>query len=150
MPGPPLKGRRHASVSWESGRSACEIGTLANPGSIEEVIRSGFFDALRRTLTHDTHKHVSHETQKRIRSAWGLDDEESPAPAPEPEGPGASAYDRSQWKKRLRHIFEALPASQKEWPVLMTDAHASALDPTGSCSRSGRSLRSWSPHRLPP
>lgn len=89
----------------------------------------GFFDTLRRALTHETHSHVSHETQKRIRIAWGLDEDEQPALAPGPESPGASAYDRSQWTKKLRRILDELPASEPQWRELMTDAHALALEP---------------------
>jgi len=88
----------------------------------------GFFDALRRALTHDTHANVSPNTQKRIRAAWGLD-EEQPTSRPGPETPGASAYDRSRWQKRLRHILDELPTSQPQWHELMTEAHALELEP---------------------
>ena len=89
----------------------------------------GFFDALRRALSHETHAHVPYDSRKRIRDAWGLEDEASAAPAPGPESPGASAYDRSQWTKRLRRILDELPGSQDQWRDLMTDAHALALEP---------------------
>jgi hypothetical protein len=101
-----------------------------NSGSIAEDWKMGFFDALRRVLTHDTHAHVSNETQKRIRAAWGLDDEESTARAAPDAGPGASAYDRSRWQKRLRRILEELPASEPQWHELLTEAHALELEPS--------------------
>jgi hypothetical protein len=88
----------------------------------------GFFDALRRALTHETHAHVSHDTQKRIRAAWGLDEEEPSGTAPPPEITGVSAYDRAQWQKRLRRILDELPVSEPQWHELMTDAHALNLE----------------------
>ena len=71
-----------------------------------------------------------------IRAAWGLEDEEASGTAagpkpdrPEgPEGAGASAYDRSQWAKRLRRILDALPASQPQRHELSTDAQALKLE----------------------
>jgi hypothetical protein len=89
----------------------------------------GFFDTLRRVLSHETHAHVSHDTQKRIRNAWGLEEEETPPLAPGPESRGASAYDRAQWTKRLRRILDELPGSEPQWRELLTDAHALALEP---------------------
>jgi hypothetical protein len=94
----------------------------------------GFFDALRRVLTHETHAQVPDDSRKKIRHAWGLDAE----PGPMKEGPEtnadvppaetASAYDRSQWEKKLRKILEDLPGSQSSWNDLMTEAHALELD----------------------
>lgn len=88
----------------------------------------GFFDSLRRVLTHDVHPHDSPDVRKRIRDAWGLDEEAPGASTPGLEGPGASAYDRSQWQKRLRRILDELPASEPQWRDLMTDAHALKLE----------------------
>jgi hypothetical protein len=94
----------------------------------------GFFDALRRVLTHETHAHVADDTRKKIRNAWGLGDEpssreEAPATPAVPLSGTASAYDRSQWEKKLRKILEDLPGSQQGWHDLMTEAHALELDP---------------------
>jgi YesN/AraC family two-component response regulator len=98
----------------------------------------GFFDALKRVLSHGTHEQATDETKKRIREAWGLGDEEgsaevapehAAASAGEPATNAASAYDRSQWQKKLRHILEELPDSQKDWQELMAEAHALELEP---------------------
>jgi hypothetical protein len=98
----------------------------------------GFFDAMKRVFPHGTRAEAADETKRRIRDAWGLSEDELASPAaPQPSAasaavPGvqaASAYDRSQWRKKLRHILERLPDSQKEWQDLMADAHALALEP---------------------
>lgn len=90
----------------------------------------GFFDALRRLLHHDTHAHVDDEAKKRIRDAWGLDAEgpdvvvAHTATDEGMEGKTSSAYDRSQWDKKLRKTLEELPGSQGSWQDLMTEARA--------------------------
>jgi hypothetical protein len=100
----------------------------------------GFFDALLRVRSHNRHPHETDETRERLRSAWGLEDVEVPkVPAPAPRGqvqpaPAAtgtiaSEYDRSHWRKKLRHVLEELPESQPRWRVLETDAHALNLEP---------------------
>ncbi len=100
----------------------------------------GFFDALLRVLSRDRHPHETDETRKSLRAAWGLAEVESPnAPALAQEGqlPAAAAatgtiaseYDRSQWRKKLRHVLEELPASQPRWRGLEADAHALNLEP---------------------
>ena len=99
-----------------------------------------FFDALLRVCSHDRHPHETDEARKALHAAWGLEDIESAkAPAQAQEGRVsaaaaatgsiASEYDRSQWRKKLRHVLEELPASQPRWPVLETDAHALNLEP---------------------
>ena len=35
-----------------------------------------------------------------------------------------------QWHKKLKRILDELPASQAEWPVLMTEARALGFDTT--------------------
>lgn len=87
----------------------------------------GFFDALRRVLSHSGHPRNDEETRRKIREAWGLGDEER-------EGrqavtTGASDYDRNQWQKKLRKILEELPDSQGQWQDLVTEAHALDLEP---------------------
>jgi hypothetical protein len=93
----------------------------------------GFFDALKRVLPHPQHAASAHDAQQRIRAAWGLEDEEpSNAKAgydpPAPDGGVASAYDRSQWAKRLRKVLDELPASQPHWRELTEGAHALELE----------------------
>jgi hypothetical protein len=100
----------------------------------------GFFDALRRVLSHETDAHVPDDTRKKIRHAWGLDDEPSaekkgPATPAVPLSGTASDYDRSQWEKKLRKILEELPGSQQGWHNLMTEAHALELDPAWIAER---------------
>jgi hypothetical protein len=100
----------------------------------------GFFDALKRVLSHGTNEQVSNDTKKKIRKAWGLDEEEiaaeakrvgqaAPAAGAEAVTASASAYDRSQWAKKLRHILDELPTSQQSWQELMAEAHALKLEP---------------------
>jgi hypothetical protein len=100
-----------------------------NQGRIEEYKAMGFFDALRRALTHDTHSQVSSVTQERLRAAWGLDEDKASSQKTEPEGRRVSAYDRSQWQKKLRRILDELPASEPQWHELVTEAHALELEP---------------------
>jgi hypothetical protein len=89
----------------------------------------GFFNALKRVLSHHARQTPSEEAQRRIRAAWGLDDAGTGAPPGTTAQAGsASAYDRSQWRKRLRKILEELPASQDHWHDLMADAHALQLE----------------------
>jgi hypothetical protein len=100
----------------------------------------GFFDALRRVLHHDTHAQVDHDTKKRIRDVWGLDDEEPESrgerqAAEETAAGTASTYDRSQWDKKLRKILGDLPGSQPSWHDLMTEAHALAFEPAWIADR---------------
>src|SRR5262245_64536996 len=89
----------------------------------------GFFDALKRVLIHDRLHTVSEEKQRKIREAWGLDDEGSPGAKTETAaGASASGYDRAQWEKKLRRILDELPDSQREWNDLISDAQALALE----------------------
>jgi hypothetical protein len=101
----------------------------------------GFFDALKRVLTHETHPQVTDETRKGIRDAWGLDDEEAATEVDTDSGAGAegagpprsigqaatSEYDRKQWEKKLRTILDELPGSRGHWQDLMAEAHALGL-----------------------
>ncbi|MFO0908782.1 MAG: hypothetical protein U0794_10560 [Isosphaeraceae bacterium] len=82
----------------------------------------GFFDALRRVLGG----HAEGETRPAdpaLARAWGLDEVGEHGSGDEP-----SAYDRAQWIKRLKRIFDELPGSQGEWVDLMSDARALHLD----------------------
>jgi hypothetical protein len=94
----------------------------------------GFFDALKRVLTHESDSHGDQETRNRIRHAWGLEDDEGETNAPAgttvPVGAGvASDYDRGQWQKKLRKTLDELPGSEGNFKELMTEAHALNLEP---------------------
>src|SRR5262245_39278808 len=89
----------------------------------------GFFDALRRVLSSGSPSDEADDARKRIRAAWGLDQEKPPPGQHAPEALEASAYDRSQWQKRLRRVLEELPTSQSQWHDLLTDAQALNLEP---------------------
>src|SRR5205823_11333827 len=42
--------------------------------------------------------------------------------------PETTAYDRDQWRRKLKRILEKLPASQEEWADLTAEAGALGLD----------------------
>jgi hypothetical protein len=83
----------------------------------------GFFDTLRRVLT-GTHRAAASAPSDR-KSVPGLADGEARGETPTP---GPDVYDRVQWQKKLKRILDELPASQAEWPVLMTEARALGFD----------------------
>jgi hypothetical protein len=93
----------------------------------------GFLDLLKSYFSGES-AGASDDARARIRDAWGLEDESSGAPreassiAPTADADAPSAYDVAQWRKKLRRIFEELPASQPEWAPLMTEARAYHLD----------------------
>ncbi|QEH33114.1 hypothetical protein OJF2_16110 [Aquisphaera giovannonii] len=89
----------------------------------------GFFNALKRVLTHEGRKEADDDATRRIRDLWGLDEEEPGASPSATVGADASAYDRSQWQKRLQRIVDELPESRPRWADLMQDAHALHLEP---------------------
>jgi len=87
----------------------------------------GFFDTLRRVLGGDAPGPAASD----IAAAWGLTEDGADAG---PTRPGdltatAAAYDQAQWLKKTKRILDELPASQHEWPELMTEARALHLDP---------------------
>lgn len=101
----------------------------------------GFLRALRNFLADRSHEQPPEDSLRRFRDAWGLDPEagelveptdEAPAveapSAPGPDARGASEYDRTQWRRKLHHIFEAGPATNPEWPALLREARALNLD----------------------
>lgn len=102
-----------------------------------------FFNALKRLLPHAAHAPANEEARQRIRSAWGLDDDETVAahegdnhsPSTITTGSNASDFDRAQWQKRLRRVLDELPGSQPRWHDLMTDAHALQLEPDWIANR---------------
>jgi hypothetical protein len=84
----------------------------------------GFFDALKRVLGgHAQGDQVP--APHGLARAWGLDDGAANA-----EGLAeASEYDRAQWLRKLKRILSGLPETRGEWPELIADAKALALDP---------------------
>lgn len=87
----------------------------------------GFLSTLRHLLTDHSHVERSEESLERFRNAWGLDDEAAVG-GNSPTDQVASEYDRTQWRRKLHHIFEKDPASDAEWPTLMREAKALNLD----------------------
>jgi hypothetical protein len=85
-------------------------------------------------LTHEHHPHADQETRKKIRNAWGLEDDE--AEGRSAADAVASAYDRKQWQKKLRKTLDELPGSQNHYPDLVTEAQALNLDPGWIADRS--------------
>ena len=79
----------------------------------------GFFDTLRRVLT-GTHPAPAPAPSDR-KPGPGLDGDTTPPPGPD-------VYDRVQWQKKLKRILDELPASQAEWPILVTEARALGFD----------------------
>ncbi|WP_165244787.1 hypothetical protein [Paludisphaera soli] len=93
----------------------------------------GFLSALRGFLADKSRLDASEESREKFRNAWGLDpepepDEEAGASAPGPDADAASEFDKTQWRRKLHHIFEKYPASSDEWPLLMREARALRLD----------------------
>jgi hypothetical protein len=87
-----------------------------------------FFDALRRSLSHDagTPAPASPDEARRLNEAWGL----GPEPAARPEGfADASLYDQAQWRKKLKLILETLPESRERWDELIAESRAMSFDP---------------------
>jgi hypothetical protein len=87
----------------------------------------GFFNALKRVLTHEARKESDDEAARRIRDLWGLDEESREESHASLRG-DSTAYDRAQWQKRLQRIVDELPASQSRWADLMQDAQALQLE----------------------
>ncbi|MDG3003477.1 hypothetical protein [Paludisphaera mucosa] len=94
----------------------------------------GFLSALRGFLGDKSRLDASEESLERFRDAWGLDadpEEASETPGestPGPDAAAASEFDKTQWRRKLHHIFEKYPASSGEWPLLMREARALKLD----------------------
>ena len=81
-----------------------------------------FFDALRRSLGHDSA--VPGPATPEHGQRWL----ESTSPPPH-DATGASPYDQGQWRKKLALILETLPESQPRWDELMAEARAMSFDP---------------------
>lgn len=80
-----------------------------------------FFDAMRRVLGG---RHGPPDPA--LARAWGLDDEVSASESGEPDD--TSAYDRAQWRRRLKRTLEGLPESRGVWDDLVADAKALHFD----------------------
>lgn len=104
----------------------------------------GFLSALRNFLADKPPaQQVPEDSLRRFRDAWDLDADAAarveteaeaaavePPPsriAPGPDAQSASPYDRSQWRRKLHHIFEVNPAGSPEWPALLREAKALGL-----------------------
>jgi hypothetical protein len=96
----------------------------------------GIFDALNRARSGAR----GADDARRLAAAWGLDeaevhpaqtsDEDQPAPALSPSAPvetEASAYDRSQWLRKLKRVLDELPDSEAEWEPMETEGKALKL-----------------------
>jgi hypothetical protein len=83
----------------------------------------GFFDSLRKAL----HLGAAGPPSPELAAAWGLRDDG--AEAGHDAADDASAYDRTQWHKKMKSILGELPASEPQWAELMTEARALNLDP---------------------
>ena len=100
----------------------------------------GFLDTLSRVLRSDPGDRGGRDVdRRRLRDSWGLDDEGSghpefpgEAPAADPAAmaapPATVAYDRDQWRRKLKRILEKLPESQAEWHDLIREAGALGFD----------------------
>ena len=99
-----------------------------------------FLDALGRVLRRGPGVRADRDVdRRRLRDSWGLDDGGSAstefpgeAPAADPAAmaapPATVAYDRDQWRKKLKRILEKLPESQAQWDDLMQEAGALGFD----------------------
>lgn len=95
----------------------------------------GFLSALRNLLADRSHADASEESLRRFRDAWDLDEDDEAGgvdaesrSAPGPDARSASEYDRTQWRRKLRHIFEKDPVGSPEWAPLLLEAKALKLD----------------------
>ncbi len=100
----------------------------------------GFFNALKRFLTHDSHAERDEEARKKIRDAWGLADEAA-EPGRLANSAGETAYDRTQWQKKLRNLLDELPASRGHWQDLLSDAHALEFEDSWIAERQDEEFR---------
>lgn len=83
----------------------------------------GFFDTLRKVMSGET---VSPP------GATGdglLGEETDNFPQAEAKPFDADAYDKTQWRKKLKRILEELPDSQPEWEDFIADARALGFGP---------------------
>jgi hypothetical protein len=99
-----------------------------------------FLDTLGRVLRRDPGVRADRDVdRRRLRDSWGLDDGGSASPEFPGEAPAADpaamaappvtgAYDRDQWRKKLKLILEKLPESRAHWDDHIREAGALGLD----------------------
>ena len=100
----------------------------------------GFLDTLGRVLRSDPNDRDGRDVdRRRLRDTWGLDEGGSASPEFPGEAPAADpaamaappetvAYDRDQWRRKLKLILEKLPASQGQWDEHIREAGALGFD----------------------
>jgi len=83
----------------------------------------GFFDTLRQVLTGAHPATAPAPSDPKPVPGLAGDKHRSETPTPGPD-----VYDQVQWQKKLKRVLDELPASQAEWPILMTEARALGFD----------------------
>jgi len=97
----------------------------------------GFFDALHQILEAGRDERGNRGDPRMAESGVG-DDSAHPEyppgrvvaadPAEMAAPPATTDYDRNLWRRKLAHVLEHLPASEAQWPDLMTEAGALNLE----------------------
>ncbi len=91
----------------------------------------GFLDTLRGLTVQG--RPVSGEILREFDALGGADDDATSAGPADPAALASpvesSAYDRNQWRKKLQHILDKLPASEPQWGDLEQEAGALGFDP---------------------
>ena len=82
----------------------------------------GFFDAMRKALGGQ-----QGPPDPALARAGGLDDEVAASESGAYDAP--SAYDRAQWRRRLKRMLDALPDSKPGWEDMLADARALHFEP---------------------
>ena len=90
----------------------------------------GFSDRLRKVFSSGQPGTVQGSADS-PRDEPARPDEETGDHPVTPEAPfaDATAFDRTQWRKKLKRILEELPASEPEWADLQSEARALGFDP---------------------
>lgn len=79
------------------------------------------------------------DQRRKLLDAWGLDESTAPAVAPadaptvesglyELPHPLELAYDRLQWRKRVKRVLDELPDTEEEWEQVISEARAKEFD----------------------
>ena len=83
-----------------------------------------FFEPFRRLPATDR------AAREKLMKAWGMDAEVVPlANSPLAGDRDTSAYDREQWRRKLRRVLDRLPDSGGEWDRMMSEAKALGFAP---------------------
>ncbi len=98
----------------------------------------GFFEAMHQVLEAGRDDR-GNRGDPRLAESGGIDDSAHPeyphgrVVAADPEEmaapPASTDYDRNLWRRKLAHVLDHLPASEGQWPDLMTEAGALGLEP---------------------